>query len=87
MGTSPKRRVLQLDPDKLRKAREAKNWSAYRAARQGQFSRAAWSRWESGQRVNPDIETLGRIAETLGCKVTDITTVVEVDDETAEVEG
>lgn len=64
---------MPFDKDKMRTLREKLGLSQGDAAKKaGMANQAAWQQIESGARSNPTIDTIDRIAKTLGVNAKDL---------------
>ena len=70
----PSMKELQLDCQKMRKLREAKDLSQTAAAALANMTLSRWNDIESGRKPNLTIETLSQIAAALGVDGRDILT-------------
>lgn len=59
--------MLTLDTVRMAAVREAVPLSQTQAAKRAKMTASRWNDIESGRRSNVTIETLGEIAEALGC--------------------
>jgi transcriptional regulator with XRE-family HTH domain len=65
--------VVPLDTHKLRALRVGRGWTYAEAAeRAGMTNRQRWYAVESGQRADPSISTVERMARALGVTVDDL---------------
>jgi predicted transcriptional regulator len=60
---------MPLDPDKIRRRREALKLTVTEAARRAGMPQPNWSRIEAGEREDPRLSTAEKIAAVLRCGV------------------
>ena len=66
--------MQKFDPERLREYREQAGLSQAQAAKAAGLAQGRWSEMERGERLNPTLDVLGRIAQALECEVQDLLT-------------
>ena len=66
--------MVELNVTKMRTMREAAEMTQVQAAQKAKMSGQRWHDIEAGGRTNITLETLGAIADALGCSASDLLT-------------